>query len=293
MPLMHRDAVTLVSAAAAFVALLLSLRHVRRNRLLADTTAVRIRSAAQGYVKVSGRAVPAHFEPTRAPLTGRPCVWWSYQIEYDQSDKPGRSDWRTCEQASSVELFMLVDEDDSRCLVGPVQAEITPQLVNVWYGEQARPSGIAAFDSPIRIGDYRYTERLIEPGTHLSVVGELRSHSEVGDVDRLTQEKLRAWKQDQALLLSRFDKNHDGRIDQSEWDQARAAAAAEAQSQVLSQHVERVSVIAAPATGQPFLIAPLTGAQLVQRERWMALLWFALGVAALAVCGWALKQGAG
>ena len=108
-----------VGAGGALLALFGTLRRLRRDRLLADTTAMRIRSAAQGYVKVRGRAAPAHLEPTRAPLSGRPCVWWSYEIASDESERPGKSDWHTQEQATSVELFMLIDEDEARCLVGP------------------------------------------------------------------------------------------------------------------------------------------------------------------------------
>jgi len=291
MPLMHRELVVAIACGGAALALWASLRRLRRDRLLADTPSVRLRSAAQGYVKVSGRALPAHFEPTRAPLSGRPCVWWSYEIAHDESTRPQRREWRTVEKAASVELFMLVDDDDARCLVGPVEAEITPTATNTWYGEEARPAGPPP-PAPVAVffGSWRYTERLLGVGARVSVVGELRSHSETGDVDHATQEKLRAWKQDPAMLLARFDANHDGRIDQAEWDAARAAARAEAAAQVMSEHVERVSVIAQPVNGEPFLVAPLSPAQLVRRERAFAALYFALGLACVWLCAWALRQ---
>jgi hypothetical protein len=280
-----------VGAGGALLALLGTLRRLRRDRLLADTTPVRIRSAAQGYVKVHGRAAPAHLQPTPAPLSGRPCVWWSYEIASDESERPGRSEWRTQDEASSVELFMLIDEDEARCLIGPVGAEITPTTRSVWYGEESTPAGPPPLSvPPVRLGRWRYTERLLEVGARLSVVGELRSHSEVGDVNRVTQEKLRLWKQDQAALLARFDTNHDGRIDAQEWDSARGSAEREAQAQVLSADVARVSVIAQPANGAPFLIAPLSAAQLVRREKLFAALYFALGLAAVILCAWGLKQ---
>ena len=280
-----------VGAGGALLALFGTLRRLRRDRLLADTTAMRIRSAAQGYVKVRGRAAPAHLEPTRAPLSGRPCVWWSYEIASDESERPGKSDWHTQEQATSVELFMLIDEDEARCLVGPVGAEITPTTRSVWYGEEATPGGPPPpVVPPVRLGRWRYTERLLDIGARLSVVGELRSHSEVGDVNRVTQEKLRLWKQDQAALLARFDVNHDGHIDAQEWEAARSAAAREAQAQVLSADVARVSVIAQPTNSEPFLIAPLSAAQLVRREKIFAALYFALGIAAVTLCAWGLRQ---
>lgn len=286
---MHRDLVALAAAGGALFALYNFLRRVRRDRLLADTAAVRIRSAAQGYVKLTGRAVPAHLAPTQAPLSGRPCVWWEYEIARDESERAERTDWHTVEKAASVELFMLIDADEARCLVGPVCAEITPTSHNTWYGEEPRPRGPPPLvPSPVRFGGWRYTERLLDIGAQLSVLGELRSHSEVGDLNRLTQEKLNAWKQDQATLLARFDRNHDGRIDASEWEAARTAAAQECQTQVLSSHVERVSVVSEPRNGEPFLIAPLSSGQLVQREKIFAGLYFALGLACIWLCAWAL-----
>src|SRR5207302_1678318 len=115
--------------------------RLRRDRLVADTPAVRIRSAAQGYVKLTGRAMPAGPDATAAPLSSRPCVWWAYEIAQEQRDSKGNAHWHTVERAASVELFALVDEDGARCLVGPVSAEITPTVRNVWYGATARPAG--------------------------------------------------------------------------------------------------------------------------------------------------------
>jgi len=291
----HPELVALAAAAGALAALYAALRHLRRDRLLADTALVRLRSAAQGYVKVSGRAQPAQAPPTAAPLSGRPCAWWSYQIEEKDSEREDeeRREWRTVEQAASVELFTLLDDDGTQSLIGPVNAEITATTHSVWYGEGPRPSGPPpAVASPVRFGGYRYTERLLDIGARLSVLGELRSHSEVGDAERLAQEKLRLWKADQAGLLARFDTDHDGRIGAAEWEAARSAALAEARAQVLSSKVERVSVISQPANGEPFLIAPLTAAQLVRRERILAGLYFGLGLAGVVLCAWALRQGA-
>ncbi len=282
---------TAVGAGGALLGLLGALRHLRRDRLIADTPPVRIRSAAQGYVKLSGRGMPAHLEPPRAPLSGRPCLWWAYEIAQDESERPGRTEWRTVERAASVELFMLVDDDEARCLVGPVRAEISATTVNVWYGEESRPAGPPpAIAPPLRLGNWRYTERLLDLNTRLSVIGELRSHSEVADVDHATQEKLRAWKQDQAALLARFDANHDGRLDATEWEAARQAAAQEVESQELTQGVSRVSVITQPVNGEPFVIAPLSSAQLVRREKFYAAAFFVLGLAGVALCAAGLNH---
>lgn len=284
----------LIGAAAAAVALFALwnfLRRLQRDRLLADTASMRIRSAAQGYVKVRGRALPAGAEPLRAPLSGRACVWWSYETARDDSEENQVTEWRTIESAASVELFELADEDDARCLVGPVCAEITPSTHSVWYGSTPRPlAGPPLITPPMRLGAWRYTERLLDIEARVLVVGELRSHSEVGDVNRATQEKLRQWKADQAQLLARFDANRDGRIEQAEWDTARSVAAQESQAQTLAGKIARVSVISQPVNGEPFVIAPLSSEQLASRERLFAALYFALGILAVWVCAWALRR---
>lgn len=286
----------MIAAAAAALALFALFRffvRLRRDRLLADTPAVRIRSAAQGYVKVTGRAVPAGPAPTAAPLSSRPCVWWAYEIAQEQRDSKGNAHWRTVESAASVELFALVDDDDSRCLVGPVTAEITPTAHNVWYGSEARPPGPPPDSNPLpHLGTWRYTERLLGVGERLCVMGELRSHSELGDVNAATAAKLHEWKQNQQALLARFDANHDGKLDAAEWEAARLVAARESQSQTLQSTISRVSVISEPANGEPFLIAPLSASQLEKRERLFAGVYFLLGLIGVLVCAWAIRHAA-
>jgi hypothetical protein len=294
----HPPPYPLIAAAAAALVLYALWRffvRLRRDRLVADTPAMRIRSAAQGYVKVTGRAEPAAAAPSAAPLTSRPCVWWAYEIAHQERDSKGNAHWRTTESAASVELFALVDADGARCLVGPVSAEVTPTVRNVWYGTEPRPPGLPP-DDPLPLlhtGSWRYIEKLLGVGAQVCVLGELRSHSEVGDVNAATAAKLHEWKQDQATLLARFDRDHDGQLNAQEWEAARAAAAAEAQAQTMHSNIVRTSVISQPANGEPFLIAPRSPAQLERRERLYAMLDFALGLLGVIVCAWAIRHAAG
>lgn len=282
--------VAAASAAGALWALVRFAASIRRDRMVEDTPLVRIRSAAQGYVKVFGhaRAAPAGAEV--APLSSRACVWWSYDVAERQRTNDKRAEWRSVESASSVTPFVLAD-DDGECLVGPVNAEITATRHDVWYGTEQRPT---SGPPPTRIlfGDssYRYTEQLISVGDALSVVGELRSNSELHREDEATAAILHEWKQNQAALLERFDTNHDGRIDAGEWESVRQAAAAEAQQRLLQTPIQRVSVIGEPVNGQPFLIAPMDSAHLVRREKRRALAFLVLGVVFVALCGWAIRH---
>ena len=236
-----------------------------------------IRSAAQGYVKVQGHARPAGAAPTAAPLSGRPCVWWDFKIAEQHRDAKGRADGGPIESATSVELFVLA-EDDAQCLVGPVRAEVTPSRINTWYGNTSRPiGGPPVVNTALLMGPYRYTEQLLESDAQLCVAGELRSHSETGDLAAATAARLHEWKQDQQRLLERFDADHDGHLSEAEWENARRAAAQECEAQKLQAAIQRVSIVSEPADGRPFLISPLGPERMERREQRMAWLYFALG----------------
>ncbi|HEY2275176.1 MAG TPA: hypothetical protein VGH61_06720, partial [Steroidobacteraceae bacterium] len=228
--------------------------------------------------------------PTAAPLSSRPCVWWDFKIAEERRDSRGRLEWHSIESATSVELFVLA-EDDAECLVGPVKAEVTPSRVNTWYGNTTRPTGgPPVVNTALLMGPYRYTEQLLEVGAQLCVAGELRSHSETGDLAAATAARLHEWKQDQQGLLARFDADHDGRLSAAEWENARRAAAQECEAQKLQSKIERVSVVSEPADGRPFLISPLGPERMERREKRMAWLYFALGLVCVSVCAWALRQ---
>ena len=270
-------------------------RRLRRDRMVADTPLMHVRSAAQGYVKVSGLVHAAGPAPVAAPLSGRPCVWWDFKVAEQQRDSRGRTQWRTVESATSVELFVLAD-GDAECLVGPVKAEVTPSRVNTWYGNSSRPvSGppLASTGTGLVLlpaGSFRYTESLLDVGTEVCVLGELRSHSETGDLAAAVAARLHEWKQDQATLLERFDRDHDGQLNAAEWEAARAAAASECETQNLQSTIARTSVISEPVDGRPFLISPRGPERMEKREWRLAWAYFTLGLLCVWVCAWALRQ---
>jgi E3 Ubiquitin ligase len=285
--------IAVAAAALALLSLWRFLVRMRRDRLVADTPEVRIRSAAQGYVKVRGRTQPAGPQTTAAPLSGLPCVWWSYEIAHEEQDSKGNRRWQTTDSRSSVETFALIDDDEARCLIGPVKAEITPTVRNVWYGATSWPmSGPPAAAGFLRLGSWRYTERILEAGTRVCVLGELRSHSEIGDIGAAAAAKLHEWKQDQQTLLTRFDLDHDGKLSDAEWQAAREAAARESQQQILQSSIARENVISEPLNGEPFLVAPLSESALERREKLFAGLYFALGLLGVVVCAWAIRHSA-
>lgn len=284
-----------IFAAATAYAVYRFLIGLRRDRFIADTPLARIRSAAQGYVRLEGQAAaPAQGELT-APLSKLPCVWWDYRIERRQTTERNRNRWTVVERATSVTPFTLRDAD-GECLVGPVGADVTPSSHESWFGDTARPSGVPA--AALAGGqsnvssfehDYRYTERLIAPGAHLTVLGQLRSHSDVESMDDAVRETLARWKHDQTQLLARFDRDHDGQVSAEEWEAARTAARSEVESR-LGSKASRVSVVGQSTHGEPFLIAPLDSAHLLVREKRRAAFALAASVLLASLTLWAMHK---
>ena len=263
---------------------------LRRDRFAADTPIARIRSAAQGYVHLEGEAGPPPEGPIAAPLSGLPCVWWEYKIERYQRAANNRNEWRVVDRATSVAPFSLRDRD-GECLVGPVGADVTPTSHESWYGDAPRPACLPGVEgrawSPDR--EYRYTERLICPGAHLTVLGELRSRSMVESIEREVGKVVVGWKQDQRTLLAQFDSNHDGRVDGEEWEAARAAARQQVEGSLASKD-QRVSVVGQTTHGEPFLIAPLDSKHLVSREKHRAALALAASLVLALLTAWAAQK---
>lgn len=283
-------ALAVLFAAGTVYAVFRAFISLRRDRFAADTPVARIRSAAQGYVHLEGEAGPPPEGQISAPLSGLPCVWWDYKIEYHTPVGNNRKNWQVIDKATSVEPFALRDQG-GECLVGPVGAEVTPTSHETWYGSTARPiclpdlAGRGA--SPER--DYRYTERVIGPGAHLTVMGELRSRSLVASVEREVGKIVVGWKQDQAGLLARFDRDHDGRLSDTEWEAARAAARQQVEASLSSQDA-RVSVVGQTTHGEPFLIAPLDREHLVSREKHRAMFALAASVVLALLTAWAAQK---
>ncbi len=263
---------------------------LRRDRFAADTPCARIRSAAQGYVHLEGEAGAPPEGAISAPLSGMPCVWWDYKIERRQRTERNRDEWQVIERATSVAPFTLRDPDGA-CLVGPVGADVTPTSRETWYGEAPRPACLPGPEgrgfSPDR--GYRYTERLICPGAHLTVLGELRSRSRVESIEQEVGKIVVGWKQDQAALLARFDRNHDGELDGAEWEAVRAAARQQVEAS-LGGAQARESVVGQTTHGEPFLIAPLDGQRLVRREKHRAALALAASMALALLTAWAAQK---
>lgn len=283
-------------AAVSLWAFYASFRALKRARVVEDVPTSRLRSAAQGYVELSGTAELLPGTPVLSPLSGRACAWYRYRVEVRERDRrSGSREWRLVENGVSDALFRLVDET-GECVVDPDGADVTPALNQTWYGIERVPGGPPPRESVLSLfsARYRYREELIRPGDPLHAVGNLRTVGGPAD-QTLVQEDVRAllaeWKRDRAHMRT-FDANGDGEVDPAEWETVREAAVTE----VLRRRANRSAhlgthVLSAPPTpGLPFLLSAVHQDTLARRYRWRAagLLVVSLGAAALAV--WLSQQ---
>ncbi|QXP85609.1 GIDE domain-containing protein [Methylococcus sp. Mc7] len=269
---------TWLSAAAAALCLWRGFGHLSHGRAIADRPTSRIRSAAQGYVELEGRARMMPGEPIVAPLSGKRCVWYRYTLERKDREN-GDSDWQTIDEGTSTAIFEIEDET-GRCVVDPEDAEVLPPIRLSWRGLYPRPGSLprgrrSLWDVLLPAGPYRYTESRIPEGEWLFVSGQFAG---IGGGDCSPEEETRdllaAWKRDKAALLRRFDANKDGDIDLEEWETAREAARNEVlQRRGTAAHPIELNVLRKPRNGSRFLISALSQDHLARRHLWQGLAW--------------------
>jgi hypothetical protein len=285
-----------VSALGIALCYWLGLKRWRIATLISDTPASRVRSAAQGYIEITGVASNPKGGANRAPLSGQPCVWWSFKIEEPDANNRRRG-WHTVDSGTSDETFLLTD-DSGYCVVDPEGAEIFGAERQVWYGGADCPpkmgtSGVAGALLGGLSGGYRYTESRIGERCMLEIVGEFHSLGslEAGDTEQDTVALLRQWKLDQPGLLKRFDTNHDGVLSEAEWAVARQAAREQVRAeQNRTVTPAAVNLMARPRDGRAFLLAARPLAGLAQKARLQAISAWAGFVACAALLTWLLTQ---
>lgn len=264
-----------LSLAVALGGAWLCLRRLYQARHLLDTPTSKIRSAAQGYVELYGVLQAQPDSPMVAPLSGKPCLWWRFRIEEHRTEK-SRSTWSTLERGVS-ESCLLLDDGTGHCLIDPRGAEVHPSIREVWSGNTRHPRGVAptgllAWISSAKL--YRYTEERLHADQPLYAIGDF--HSGGGgrqglDLNAAQTAVIREWKSDFAGLLSRFDSDGNGQLDEQEWNRVRLAARLEAEDrhrQLSTQPAQHRML--KPREAQPFILSNGGEDELARRFYWQA-----------------------
>lgn len=275
---MNGDYIALAIAIAVSIYTFWSLfNNLIKARLIEDTPTSKIRSASQGYVELSGFCHNYEDNHVIAPLTGRPCLWYTYKIErYERSGKS--SHWRTLESKTSSSFFTLRD-DTGECAIDPRRADVSTSWTKTWRGNSRRPLNGDADHSLLGSvfgGSYRYTEKIIKENDYLYALGMFQSiHAPSAEQQQQTHTKaiLNQWKQDYDQLVSRFDTNADGELDMQEWQAAREAAARQAHAYVLENYDDNpIHVMTyAPIRRKPYILSNHDPKNLTRKYRWRAL----------------------
>lgn len=241
------------------------------GRLIKDTPTSKIRSAAQGFVELEGIASQDH-TPMPSPLSQRPCIWFDYCIEKRvQSDKT--TSWRTI-SSNRHPGPLILDDTTGQCLIRLKKAKVYGGIRTSWMGNSPFPTSLSVDrqDSFLQFGNYRYTETIIPPGSPLYALGSFTTkrpidgHSREGAMGSI----IRRWKENYDDLLTRFDRNKDGKLDDKEWELVRLAAKLEAEN--MEQDLVNMEDInyMDKASGQPLIVSTED-----QRDTGRKFMWYA------------------
>jgi hypothetical protein len=224
---------------------------LKRYRFIADTPTAMLRSAAQGYVELTGtcRATPdAELQQYgKAP----PCLWYLATI-IEQNRSFGKARTRTRFERSQ-DTF-LIEDGTGECVIDPEHAEVLSAHRTSW-----------------REGSTYYKVSYLLAGDRIYAIGDMRTlRAADGTLDRRTDLStlLREWKQDRAALLRRFDTNSDGEVDLQEWQGAVSAAEREVDAKHREMRLEPgIHIMRAPADSRPFLLSNRDPDELRQRYK--------------------------
>lgn len=272
------------------------LNRWRHARILLDTPTSKIRSAAQGFVELYG-VIQANGEAAlRAPLTDTPCVWWRYRIEERQRDSSKKLRWRVVESGSSEAPLALADAT-GECLVDPRGAEVRPATRMSWQGSSRHPMRVEQAGLLRQLfgqGHYRYVEERLHAGEPLYAIGDFHTigGGRAGlDLERARGEVVREWKKDFQGLLSRFDSNANGQLEEQEWQRVQLAAGLEAEQRHRQQSLlPAQNVLRRAAEGQPFLLSSHGEDVVAKSFRWQALAGAGLSLLGALGTAWLLQN---
>ena len=232
------------------------LRCNRQLRLLEDVPLSRIESAAQGYVRLEGRAKAFPGKPLVSPLSKQESCWYSYQ--YSERDREGNR--TVADRETSIWSFMLED-GSGECVVDPAGATLIPARVERW--------------SEL---DRHFVERSIRPGDPLFVIGQYATSSTAvmeRDVEFQVGQRVAEWKKDMPALIRRFDLNADGQFSEQEWERLRTEARREILVELARNPPRPQHAVSRPADGSFYIVSGKSRQRMTLRLKAWA--WLNLG----------------
>lgn len=283
-----------IATGVTIFCLYLSFKYFWRYRIMEDTPTAAIRSAAQGYNEFEGVAKLLPGEPIVAPLSRMPCVWYEYKIEEKQSTytrNRSQTSWSLHDSGVSDNVFSLIGKT-GRAIVDPDDAEVIATTSDNWYGSTPYPqAGPRGFNSSgwLLGKRYRYSEKRINEGDSLYVLGHFTSLSamNLATKNEQIQALLQSWKSNPKRLLTEFDENNDGNLDEAEWGKVVLIAKKQIEKELSDANLSRSDhLIEKPSDSRkPYILSAKAQSELIMRFQLKTItsvaIFFALGTASV------------
>jgi len=154
-------------------------RLLQRKRLIMDTPASKVRSAAMGLVEISGQATGPY--SLTAPITGAPCYYYR-TIAWEWKQQGKSAGWVKSADESMLVPFYL-DDNTGRVLVDPQGAEM--EIHRDFHDEFSQSLFSSSLEVPANIGNFllmhgvncekkvKVEEYCIKPKNSLFILGTL------------------------------------------------------------------------------------------------------------------------
>jgi len=172
-------ALAFVSAFAGVYLFYRGFRLLQRKRLILNTPASKIRSAAMGLVEINGLAVGPY--TMLAPITGAPCYYF-HTTAWQWQQRGKNSEWvKVADESLHVPFFL--EDNTGRVLVNPQGAEM--DIHRDFHDEFSTGLFSSSFEMPPNIDDFlvrhgvstdkkiKIDEYCIKPKNSLFVLGTL------------------------------------------------------------------------------------------------------------------------
>ncbi len=220
------------------------------KRMVENTPTSNVRSLSMGMAELTGRARPYYDLRTAHTLT--PCIFYECRY-YNYKRSRDTSKWRLTRTVSSGKLAFYLEDETGRVLVNPGGAYYSITRTSQTIHGRFIPSLAIQLEDP----NMRVTEDLIPIGAKIYVLGSAHLQRQGKKHGERLVERLRSLKADKARM-ARYDQNGDGRIDDREWEAARADVEQQVYAESLASHkgAQETVVVEKPRFGLlPFIVA--------------------------------------
>jgi len=274
------------------IALWYTFANLKKARVIEDTPTSKLRSAAQGFVEISGRGEEIDDTYVISPLTGTRCLWYRFKVErYNTTGK--KKSWDKIESGVSDDFFRIND-NTGLCIIDPSGADVSVFRCETWRGSTPRPTTRHKKTNPLlEFSEYRYTEERLHISDSVYVLGNLQTLGGGHDLQcekAMMRDIVREWKKDWNALLEKFDTNKDGELSLEEWKRVQMAANFEAEKRRTEESLSpEIHILVKPPTRDyPFIISSKSQRELSASYKYSAFGGFVFGLPLVAYLLWSL-----